>query len=1597
MHGGRQGEGRKRRRHMWPVPAPGTTATTATGASAIPGPPLVEAAAADSGASCPSSFLKDGRKICVGDCALFQSGNCPPFIGIVRWFTAGKEEHLKLGVNRLFRPSDIKIATGNLLEAAPNEVFYSFQKDEISAELLLHPCKVAFLRKGVQLPSGISSFVCRRVYDVANECLWWLTDQGYINERQEEVAQLLDKTQIEMHAAVQSGGRSPKQSNGPSTQPLKSTSDSVQSSSTSYPSQAKGRKRGDKGDLGSESVKRERCVKVDNVDSGNCKFEIMIKTEIAKIADKGGLINNDAVERLVQLMQLDRALDKLPVNLDALQTCNIGKSVNHLRGHRNLEIQKKARSLVDTWKKRVDAEMTKLEMTKLSETKSVGSNQAVSWPGKSGFSEVSQGGNRRSGSSEAAVKSGGAQTSSCKSLPSKIGHGDSNVKMNPGQSGSPKLPSVLSASVTIGTKDSQSKTGGSSWTGEPPMTIKEEKSSSSSQSQNNSQSCSSDHTKSMCSTWKEDARSSAAGSMNSGKTSGGTSRNRKSSTSFVGTTVSGIQKDSGSGRSRSLRNTASEKAPQPGTTGEKAVDVPVVDHGNNHRLIVRLPNPGRSPARSTSGGSFEDPSLTGSRASSPGVPEKNEHIDRRTKLNSGACQASIAADVNAESWQSNDLKGGVGSDDGDRSTTAVLDEERSSTDETVKAVGTSRGASSSEPKSGKSFEASLSSINALIESCVKYSEASASSGGDDSGMNLLASVAAGEISKSDVVSPTDSPGGNSPAAEDPYTVNEVQSTFSSDNVVTSVSGHPAVNAEDDHEKHGSIAAALQVRDESKQNCAVSISSSFCDSKSIVSTQETKSPGAYREHPVSALVSCKDTETIVKSEGKLDSVAADGPMSLLTSPPRVQSLSDEDSSKQFRKKRKASGSVTEGLSDFKRKAKSPSSELNVPLGDETGLHHVASPSIKHEKDSVEGASSCPADKQGIMDVSHDATPTDQLVHPATSVCPDYVCGNNDKAMTSSSTIINLDVVDELKKKESENMGEKIQLEASDNEKNDHTSIVAPALDRRIDSSSVPASHSVEDLEKDITQDLSSLEGSHVEASTMLEDEAGQFAKATCSNFSRAEEVGEKVASSLEASSAVISPVPDTSRNCDFDLNEGLCVDEGNPVEPVTPSVLGRSSSVHLPPFSLSPVSTVSSVPITVAAPAKGPFLSETLLKGKGEPGWKGSAATSAFRPAEPRKVQEMPLGMSDAPSSETTSSKQCRPVLDIDLNVADERVAEEIAVQSSSQERHSGSRGISNCDPPIRSSVGLDLDLNQVDDSTDNGQVPGNASRRLEVPLLPVRSASGTGGANVLRDFDLNNGPSLDEVSSEPVSQSQQTKAGSLPFIPSLRMNSNELGNLSTWFPPGNSYPAVAIPSFLPDRGDQPYPIVAGPSTQRILSSANGGSTFGSDLYRGSVLSSSPAMAFTPAAPFPYAGFPFGSSFPLASTSFSGGSMTHADSATGGGPCFPAIPTPLIGSAGAASSPYVRPYVISLHEGSTSSGTESSQKWGQQNLDLNAGPGGVDIEGRVERSPMASRQLSVPSSQAFAEEQVRMFQAAVSRGLKRKDPEGGWDAERFTYK
>ncbi|KAK8521416.1 hypothetical protein V6N12_005322 [Hibiscus sabdariffa] len=222
-----------------------------------------------------------------------------------------------------------------------------------------------------------------------------------------------------------------------------------------------------------------------------------------------------------------------------------------------------------------------------------------------------------------------------------------------------------------------------------------------------------------------------------------------------------------------------------------------------------------------------------------------------------------------------------------------------------------------------------------------------------------------------------------------------------------------------------------------------------------------------------------------------------------------------------------------------------------------------------------------------------------------------------------------------------------------------------------------------------------------------------------------------------------------------------------------------------------------------------------------------------------------------------------------------------------------------------------------------------------------------GEASFHRDFDLNNGPAVDEGIHTQLLLFLQFCLIGTNLFQLLRL----VDHKGCWAPPTGATP------------------------------------YNPDVYRGPVLSSAPALPF-PSTPFQYLVFPFGTTFPLPSTSFSGSTTTYADSSSGGRFCFPPVHSQLLGPAGAVPSHYPRPPYVSLPD-CNNSGAESGRKWGRQGLDLNAGPGGPDIEGRDETAPLASRHLSVASSQALAEEQARMYQLPGGV-LKRKEPEGGWD-------
>ncbi|KAM7260584.1 hypothetical protein ACFE04_011257 [Oxalis oulophora] len=1390
-------------------------------------------------------FADDGRKLRVGDCALFEPPHdSPPFIGIIRKLKFDKEKNLTLCVNWLYRPSEVKLTKGASFEAAPNELFYSFHEDKTPAASLLHPCKVAFLRKGVELPSGVCSFVCRRVYDIENERLWWLTDKNYINERQEEVDNLLDKTRVEMNGVVQPGGRSPKSMNGPQ---LKSGPDSVQNiTSSSSHVKGKNRERGDS--------------KTEDGDSGQSNGQGMLKVIIDKMTEKGGLVDFEGVERLVQLMQtssgdkkidlggrvrlldvivatsrydflgrfvqlkgllildewlqevhkgkigdvkegeksveeflfgLLRALDKLPVNLHALQTCHVGKSVNNLRSHKNLEIQKKARSLVDTWKKRVEAEMN------MNDPKT-GSGRVVSWSTKPAPSEVSHVGNKKPGEVN---KSSIGQLSSPRNSQSKLGVGEFSK-------------SSLKSLTTSGsiTKDSNVRT--LSELAQSPIPIKDERSGSSSQSPNNSQCCSSDQ-----------ARSSATGSVSVDRISSCSSRHRRLSNG-------GLHGSAGAkeGKVRSSRNSASEKTAF--MPNDKQVDAPpVADHGNHQRLIVRLPNTGRSPSRGVNNDPSEDPSVSISRAPPCAETQDNNH-DRKVKSKGDSFHPNTVPNKNADVC--NNGKGEL----------AV--ETNLSTAGEKCVVGTR-----CTPTVLRRTE--KSSMDVLIESCAKISESNATDllGDDDVGMNLLASVAAGEIPKSENASPSDSA---SPQADEIcYGHDEKLRHMVEPSQALVVNGGLTANQD----------ASLQAKNES--NCL---------------------PVPTPLHvPEDSNVTSANCEVMVREFG---------------------------------------------------------TPLNVPS---TNLQQTDKykPEIKH------------------CELKQD---------PSTDVCSNVKMeGENDGASKHGvKRERNSTVITESKTRDMPSrLDEANKVEQVDGTLASSINVQSEACDMSVDekpSEAIPVCKEVEvkggaqnstvvlpkEYDPDKSCDKNSCPPEETKGQTPVSDcnneannELGKEAANQCST--KVDIDGEKkeerwssgpLASESSANSSMALKV-----DFDFDLNEGFEVEDAT----------ARPEELSPLPFPIPSAAGSFPTSITVVVPAKGPFvqLPENPMRSNSDAGWKGSAATSAFRPAEPRK------------NVESSTSRHDRAPLDFDLNLLleDEPVQEDAASQ------------------PWSRMGGLDLDLNRMDDDTgDVGPLSVGSSSKFEVPP-PVASRS-SGGGNSSRGFDLNNGPGLEELSSQMVPPVKNNLPLNGP-APGLRMNSADFANLSSWFPRGVSYSGITVPSVLPGRSEHGFVAVT-PESHRIIAPPSG------EIYRGAVLSSSPAVAFQ------YPEFPFETtSFPLPSNSYSGNpTAAYLQSSS---LCFP---SQLVGAAG----PFPRPYMMNLPSGTTGPFTSENRNWGSHPLDLNAGPSAAtETERRDGRLPATSRQqISVSNSQSLAaEEQIRMFQ--IPGGvLKRKEPDAGFDgSDRFSYR
>ncbi|KAG6545391.1 hypothetical protein Mapa_013240 [Marchantia paleacea] len=1778
--------------------------------------------------------FQNGRKLSVGDCALFQAGNAPPFIGILRKVNHEKDS-TKLAVNWLYRPADVELAKGVPLEAAPNEIFYSFHKDEISAASLLHPCKVFFVRRGAELPPGVSSFVCRRVYDTANKCLWWLTDRDYTDEHQDEVYQLLERTKLEMQAVVQSGGPSPRSLTGPtSSQQLKPSSEVARN--VTFCVSNKGKKR-ERADQTLKPSKRERSLKSEDGESSPLKRERSMKPEeIASITDKdGGLQNPSCVERLVQLMQQDqnddvrkaadvsyrrtmladvvaaterddclsrfvqlgglpmlddwlqeahkgkvgdggspkegdkgveellltllRALDKLPVDLDGLKTCSVGKSVNHLRSHKNLEIQKRARKLVDIWKKRVDAEI------KLSGEGKSASNHAIWNSYKQSSPDGVHSHLMKGGPTEVAVKSSGASACSAKAMPNGTSFGEGILKSAPFSANKMTTNLAGSSPAIVKKEEMSSKLSTGSAPGEVPGLIVKDEKSNSSQSQSNGQIWAGiTPGKGVSnSTWKEDTKNSSVVVAGNSKPGGSVSRHPSlPSKGFVGVATGGSKDHLGGKPLVWSRNATDKSATSPASAPEKGSADGGRESSNSHsRLIVRIPNPGRSPARMNSG-SFEQ-GTPASRGMSPHMQERNtpmsvDSSDTKNRLQNGN-QNCASMEVNPEGRMvssadddrdnyTSSVPGdslGEGEKRGDESTRSEADR---SSKEVQDANANSSGFTQRGGVAGGALESADAKNGESASNATGASTADVSNSGatamevEDQGISLLASVAANEIFRAvpgtthERNQPDDCNGDQEHGTRLPDNCTSQRKEVGDKQLMAKEDGDGRDSSEVVGTPSSSSINSIKNREETRlEHNADSNGGPVGDTTFNEETfQDSKSGNAEAE--------AKDVEKrhfAVHEPGRVSDASGIGKTSLdrkgeerhmeesnsrvaivLSEPLRYNSDLNTtavcgtegsectqdghgvgNSGKKDSHDEKISSTLGKsnlsgielnmayggGGNDFKdgsakdeeMKSAVDSGQTFGRRGNDMDVHEVSDMStsfpeeevlevarqaakeveqMERWKDSKSAAMSGEKEGQDVISPGFKSSDLRDTGFSDAGREHRWKPHNNTEKVKDEDTRKRSGVyLEDNHDSVAERLDQGSLRSMGIGENDDDQSSCGGSGDRTLTNSGQDAGDSiVEGGQEHKTRAIDgrapvrvpSLHTTQILAFPNMPtlSSVSAFSQHVSKPSPRSLPAGEPTTpeQATELAGPNDGPVggSDVSERPDFDLNEGIVVEESphddsttSPIDPV-PVSAAISSSATLQANGVG-------APIAIVTATKGAFvLPASPMRTKSELGWKGSAATSAFRPAEPRRTPErqaesvLPDPVQSMEVVKTAQDvKKVRLPLNIDLNVADDRGFDEAGMSTVATTTTISSQGsavgISSQAAPV-SSVSLSgithhseqstsgsqpqmvensgarpiLDLNLTDESEESGTLLDTDQ------ILPEAMGSSTKSNNssssqissrVMFDFDLNDGPSVEDpvVDDQPVVQSVRgSRLSNAPFIavPGLRRGA-EVVSVAPWFT-NTPFPAVAIPSF--SNREPPYSVAAAAAAQSYLSAGQGPAPFSSDMYRVTAgLPSAPGVAFPSSTPaYQYGTFPLPSGFGFSSAASFAANNAAPYMESPGSSSFP------VSSSAVVASSFVRPpYLVSgiaeMGPSDSGGGSGGGGSWGARpSLDLNAGPEAADVDGgRDDGMNIRQRHETSIMAGQVSLEQFRVFRGAPTAGSvgaplpKRKEPDGGWDLYR----
>ncbi|KAF3445438.1 hypothetical protein FNV43_RR10614 [Rhamnella rubrinervis] len=359
------------------------------------------------------------------------------------------------------------------------------------------------------------------------------------------------------------------------------------------------------------------------------------------------------------------------------------------------------------------------------------------------------------------------------------------------------------------------------------------------------------------------------------------------------------------------------------------------------------------------------------------------------------------------------------------------------------------------------------------------------------------------------------------------------------------------------------------------------------------------------------------------------------------------------------------------------------------------------------------------------------------------------------------------------------------------------------------------------------------------------------------------------------------------------------------------------------------------------------------------GWRGSAATSAFRSTA---ISRSCIRGKESSANDDNDNAKPSLVQGIDLNVAAIGVefGSELLEEKSTPAQSSFPSNESSLEVSSTQARRFSFDLNCVSENDNSHQSPQSTSL----------------SQHFTRDFDLNDKPSYAAdafVSSQPGQGTQTLKHRGLDSPAAFSMENSEQPDFRSF---RSAFSTVS-----------PLPGLGHGHAQPFLVAASNMLTSNEQMQRVAALQ--PKFSYTQPPPRAFVcnnGFCIDPNNSLPPALYAHGVIPYMMTDRHSTAIFPQV----LGSG--ALSAFSRPqHVLQVPDGSGPSDFASARP----NLDLYNGMNAVENRSRGGNA----RQLYIPSSNSVVEEQMKTFQPVAVSGppMKRREPEGGWDSHQLSFR